>query len=106
MAPVSVLERSEEHAPFQLPADFARYASDSSASASDDDVDMQKDATEEELERLVFGDRTGFRDGVKNFGRQGELVVADEEEEGSDLDNVADADVCFPQHHTLDCAAC
>ncbi|KAB2580056.1 Small nucleolar ribonucleoprotein complex subunit [Lasiodiplodia theobromae] len=95
MAPVSVLERSEEHAPFQLPADFARYASDSDASASDDDVDMQKDATEEELERLVFGDRTGFRDGVKNFGRQGELVVADEEEEGSDLDNVADADLFF-----------
>ncbi|KAK0660188.1 U3 small nucleolar RNA-associated protein 18 [Lasiodiplodia hormozganensis] len=95
MAPVSILERSEEHAPFQLPADFARYASDSDADASDDDVDMQKDATEEELERLVFGDRTGFRDGVKNFGRQGELVVADEEEEGSDLDNVADADLFF-----------
>ncbi|KKY28375.1 putative small nucleolar ribonucleoprotein complex subunit [Diplodia seriata] len=99
MAPITVLDRSEEQAPFQLPPDFARYDSESaaSASASDDDVEMQKDAAEEELERLVFGDRTGFREGIKNFGGRGEVAVAGEEleEEGSDLDNVADADLFF-----------
>lgn len=95
MAPVAVLERSEEQKPFQLPDDFARYDSDNTDSASDHDVDMQKDATEEELERLVFGDSAGFRQGIKTFGRGGELVLADEEqeEEASELENVADADV-------------
>ncbi|OJD37080.1 wd40 repeat-like protein [Diplodia corticola] len=98
MAPVTVLDRPDGHAPFQLPPDFARYDSDSDASASASDAaDMQKDATEEELERLVFGDRAGFREGIQNFGRRGELVVADgeQEEEDSDLDNVADADLFF-----------
>ncbi|EKG17870.1 hypothetical protein MPH_04926 [Macrophomina phaseolina MS6] len=97
MAPATVLERSGQHEPFQLPDDFARYDSDNSDPASDDDGDMQKDATEEELERLVFGDSTGFRQGIKNFGRGGALVHAagEEEEEGSELGNVADADLFF-----------
>ncbi|KAK7712922.1 U3 snoRNP protein [Botryosphaeria dothidea] len=97
MAPVAVLERSEEQKPFQLPDDFARFDSDNTDSASDHDVDMQKDATEEELERLVFGDSAGFRQGIKTFGRGGELVLADEEQEdeASELENVADADLFF-----------
>ncbi|EOD44092.1 putative small nucleolar ribonucleoprotein complex protein [Neofusicoccum parvum UCRNP2] len=97
MAPVSLLERPEEHQPFQLPDDFARYDSDSAASDSDGDGAMQKDATEEELERLLFGDSAGFRQGIKSFGRGGELAVREEEhdEEADDLDNVADADLFF-----------
>lgn len=109
MAPVSVLERSEEQAPFQLPDDFARHNDDDSdASTSDGDVEMQKDATEEELERLVFGDSAGFRQGIKNFGRGGELVVRDDEqdEEASELDDVADADVCLLPGHDVGCATC
>lgn len=38
----------------------------------------EKDATEQELERLVFGDSAGFREGLRDF--------AVEEEEGSEED--------------------
>ena len=68
------------------------------ASSEDENVDLEKDATEEELEKLVFGDSIGFREGIKSFtleanrlggGSDGEEVS----EEGSALEDVADADV-------------
>ena len=31
------------------------------------DGEIEKDETEEELERLVFGDSTGFREGLRDF---------------------------------------
>ena len=67
------------------------------ASSEDEDV-LEKDVTEEELEKLVFGDSIGFREGIKSFtleanrlggGSDGEEVS----EEGSALEDVADADV-------------
>ena len=68
------------------------------ASSEDEDVDLEKDVIEEELEKLVFGDSIGFREGIKSFtleanrpggGSDGEEVS----EEGSALEDVADADV-------------
>jgi U3 small nucleolar RNA-associated protein 18 len=68
-----------------------------------DDVDgSDKDSTEEELERLVFGDSSGFRDGLRSFaqadqiGKGKELVLAEEDVEDGQtgLENVDDADVC------------
>ncbi|KAF2083641.1 WD40 repeat-like protein [Saccharata proteae CBS 121410] len=59
---------------------------------------MAKDATEEELERLVFGDGAGFREGLRGFGvvgQGGEEGESEEEEKGSELDDVADADLFF-----------
>jgi hypothetical protein len=38
----------------------------------DDDEPEEKDDEEEELERLVFGDNAGFREGLKDFTLDGE----------------------------------
>jgi U3 small nucleolar RNA-associated protein 18 len=69
---------------------------------SDHVDDSDKDSIEEELERLVFGDSSGFRSGLKSFaqanqiGKGKELVLAEEEAEDGQtgLENVDDADVC------------
>lgn len=59
-----------------------------------------KDAEEEELERLIFGDSAGFRDGLENFsisrtaGMYGG-ASDEEQEESSDLDQVADDNLFF-----------
>jgi U3 small nucleolar RNA-associated protein 18 len=67
-------------------------------SSEDEDIELERDAAEEELEKLVFGDSIGFREGIKSFtleanrldgGSDGEEVS----EEGSALEDVADADV-------------
>jgi hypothetical protein len=59
------------------------------------DGDMEKDEAEEELERLVFGDSEGFREGLKDFKLNDEDA---EEGEDSDaqggLEGLDDADVC------------
>lgn len=59
----------------------------------------EKDATEEELERLVFGDTVGFRNELKGFKQVARLgeggdVSDDEEEEENALAAVDSADVC------------
>ena len=59
-----------------------------------------KDAEEEELERLIFGDSAGFKDGLENFSisRTAGMYGAasdEEQDEGSDLDNVADDNLFF-----------
>jgi hypothetical protein len=57
--------------------------------------DLEKDEAEEELERLVFGDSEGFREGLKDFKLNDE-----DDEEGEDgdaqggLEGLDDADVC------------
>ena len=52
----------------------------------------EKDESEEELERLVFGDSAGFREGIQNFA-----LVADDEEQDANgrtgLEGLEDADV-------------
>ena len=66
------------------------------------DNDSDKDSTEEELERLIFGDSAGFRDNLKAFKETpstgNELVLADEsdEDEGrTGLEGLADKDLFF-----------
>jgi U3 small nucleolar RNA-associated protein 18 len=59
------------------------------------DGDMEKDEAEEELERLVFGDSEGFREGLKDFKLNDE--DAEEGEDGDaqgGLEGLDDADVC------------
>ena len=68
------------------------------ASSEDEDVDLGKDATEEELEKLVFGDSIGFREGVKSFTLEANRLGRESDgeevsEEGSALEDVTDADV-------------
>lgn len=72
--------------------------------ASDDDSDvefvtegeLEKDDAEEELERLVFGDSEGFRDGLRDFKLDDGEADEGEEEDGdaeNGLEGMDDADV-------------
>ena len=96
MAPMrtTVLER-----PNPIAKKVAPPAEDDSApewSEEEDHEDLEKSDTEQELERLVFGDSVGFREGLKNFQQdydQDVDVSLDAEVEGEGLDNIADADV-------------
>lgn len=61
---------------------------------------LPKDAEEEELERMIFGDSEGFRQGIESFslGRTtGTYDDASDESgaEDADLDNLADQDLFF-----------
>lgn len=62
-----------------------------------DEVD--KDSSEEELEKLVFGDSGGFLSNVKQFTLakprldDGTEPLSDEDDEDKALEHVADADV-------------
>jgi U3 small nucleolar RNA-associated protein 18 len=61
---------------------------------------LPKDAEEEELERMIFGDSEGFRQGLENFSldrRTGTYDDASDESgaEEADLDNLADQELFF-----------
>jgi U3 small nucleolar RNA-associated protein 18 len=61
---------------------------------------LPKDAEEEELERMIFGDSAGFKQGLEDFsldrtaGAYGELSNEDEDEE-ADIEGVPDQDLFF-----------
>ena len=74
----------------------AESAYEELSDASVSDAELEKDETELELERLVFGDDEGFK---RELGRHGatesgiESAEEEEEDEDRELDAVADADV-------------
>jgi len=73
------------------------------------DEDMgEKDDVETELERLVFGDSAGFRQGMQDFSlaRIGEQDLEDEDDEApaDGLEGIADSDVCLTHGRGL-CSA-
>jgi U3 small nucleolar RNA-associated protein 18 len=61
---------------------------------------LPKDAEEEELERMIFGDSAGFKQGLDDFsmdrtaGAYGDLSDKDQDDQ-EDLDGVADQDLFF-----------
>ena len=71
----------------------------------DSDDPMEKDETEVELEKLVFGDDAGFLEGIKSHRQEGARLDFEQLEEGEDVDadvgedealeGIADADVKF-----------
>ncbi|KAK5129340.1 hypothetical protein LTR08_003570 [Meristemomyces frigidus] len=68
----------------------------------DSDIDIMvdgeedKDATEQELERLVFGDSAGFREGLRDFALdQQESGSESEEDAQAGLEGLDDADLFF-----------
>lgn len=71
-------------------------------------MEMEKDERERELERLVFGDSAGFREGIQSFQRERNAEGTDidvdapekEDEEGG-LEGVNDADVCSKSHQCV-----
>lgn len=81
-------------------ADEDRLGEDDVASGTDDeylsDEEPQKDAIEQELEKLVFGDATGFKDEIKGFKQA--LAYGEDSNEleangGEELAEIDDADV-------------
>lgn len=63
------------------------------------EAELEKDEAEEELERLVFGDSEGFREGLRDF----KLDDDEAEEHGDDsdasgLEGMDDADVSYSLH--------
>ena len=60
---------------------------------------LPKDAEEEELERLIFGDSAGFKEGIDSFSLKPGAALGEESEEdqgdGEDFGNVADQDLFF-----------
>lgn len=69
----------------------------------DSDEPMEKDEAEIELEKLVFGDESGFHEGLKSYKDHstdlGDLVDGDQQQvqdglEEGNLEGLDDADVC------------
>ena len=60
---------------------------------------LPKDAEEEELERMIFGDSAGFREGIDSFslvpGNTIDEESDNEQDDGEDLGGVADQDLFF-----------
>ena len=82
---------------------LVQYDSDQHLGRDDTHDPMEKDETEMELERLLFGDEQGFHERLRSHGTgTGVLVPAVTEEdgreedvlEGEGLEGVDDADVC------------
>ena len=108
MAPQkTVTARSQQR---RTPAHDKSLEPDNNDAESNDDP-MDKDAAEEELEKLVFGDDAGFREGLRAHTQQGPTFGGverhgseDEEHQESagedDLEAADDADVC-PQYIKL-----
>lgn len=67
--------------------------------AYESDVSMEKDETERELEKLVFGDDAGFNDGLGFLGQKAytpkDLVrpKTNKDAEEEDIEGVQDSDV-------------
>ena len=57
------------------------------------DGEIEKDETEEELERLVFGDSAGFREGLRDFSLEEEEGAEGEDEAPGGLEGLDDAQV-------------
>lgn len=82
---------------FQQPTLSAQELSDEGSDVEFvTNAELEKDDAEEELERLVFGDGEGFRDGLRDFKLDDDEVDEDGDESGSQggLEGMDDADVC------------
>ncbi|KAL1310833.1 hypothetical protein AAFC00_001069 [Neodothiora populina] len=89
----------------QTKDDSASEASDIEAATdyalqNDDDMSVdEKSEGEEELEKAVFGDSVGFRDGLRAFAnadQEADSDVAEEDQEaGAGLEGIADSDLFF-----------
>lgn len=68
----------------------------------DDSSIDEMSSGEEELERAVFGDSVGFREGLKSFGLVEQEEESDAESEKSALEDVADGDLFFTDVGPMD----
>jgi hypothetical protein len=87
----------KEHESSSDEEEFNGFSKSQSAEA-----EYERDSEEDELERLVFGDSAGFRQGIKGFKTSEELtkgkelvLINTDAETGTGLEAVDDADVCL-----------
>ena len=60
------------------------------------EAELEKDEAEEELERLVFGDSEGFREGLRDFKLDDDEAEEDgDDSDASGLEGMDDADVSY-----------
>lgn len=85
----------EEEAPHMTPPIDTEEDSEDAESSIDIQLDdePEKDETEQELERLVFGDSAGFRDGIRDFSLEGQEDSAGEDGATTGLEGLDDAQV-------------
>ena len=94
-----LVEEANDEAHIEQPRSSERNAIEEDEVDVESEVDSEpeKDATEEELERVVFGDSAGFREGLGNWALEEEEEEEEEEEsEGNDtsgLEGLDNADV-------------
>lgn len=104
MAPIVVEDGVREDEPQEI--EFAEFE-DEGEDFGDLEVKVgnqdEKDSTEEELERLVFGDSAGFRASLKKSKQiaKAEVQAEEEQEEDTGLGEAQDADVCSPTHREM-----
>lgn len=89
---------------FQQPTPPAQELSDEGSDVEFvTEGELEKDDAEEELERLVFGDGEGFRDGLRDFKLEDDEADEYGDESGSEggLEGMDDADVCLLARSTV-----
>lgn len=96
LAPAKAAEQQPSLEPEPLRRDESTNAPE--VLVADDDDEEEKGDVETELERLVFGDSVGFREGLRNFAgnegtAQNALVTQEEEDDEGGLEGIADSDV-------------
>lgn len=103
MAPSNVDEQIRREEPQEI--DFAEFEEEKEEFGGFDEESVkedEKDSTEEELERLVFGDSAGFRASLKKSKQlvKTDAQLEDAGEDGTGLEDAQDADVgsMCPEH--------
>ena len=101
MAPTKVKSTQKVPAKPQEPVKPPLERTDTPSDSLDRYEALQKDETEQKLEKLIFGDEPGFLDSLRSHGAGKEVLrreasdeLEEEEEDGDNLEGVADEDVC------------
>ncbi len=101
MAPTKVKATPKVPAKPQKLAKSPFERTNSPSGSSDGDEALEKDETEQKLEKLIFGDEAGFLDSLRSYDTGNELLrrsasdeFEEEQEETENLEGVADEDVC------------
>lgn len=100
MAPVKAVKVRKPANALQQPTPPTQDDSSDSYNGFESDDPAAKSDTELELEKLVFGDDAGFKEGLRSYKRDRAVLSPESDEEHlrgevEDLGGLDDADVCF-----------
>lgn len=101
MAPTKIKAARKAPSKPQKPVQSAFERSESHSDLADRGEVLEKDETEQKLEKLIFGDEAGFLESLRSRHTGKELLrrsssdeFGEEQGEGDDPEGVADEDVC------------